>query len=91
MADEKVSFVASFPAIQSAIKITGDGGGMRITLDIPESEMAEAVKLMLYRQIALRVTVEAEKALIPCLTVDNSKDGIQKRSKWKSEGSAPKE
>jgi hypothetical protein len=59
--NEKVSFLASFPAIQSAIKITGDGGGMRITLDIPESEMAEAVKLMLYRQVALNVTVSKAK------------------------------
>lgn len=55
---EKVSFAAAFPPIQSAIKITGDGGGMRIQLDIPESEMAEAVKLMLYRQVPLKITVE---------------------------------
>lgn len=34
---------------------------MRITLDIPESEMAEAVKLMLYRQVALNVTVSKAK------------------------------
>ncbi len=31
-----VRFTASFPAIQSAIKITGDGNGMRIQFDIPE-------------------------------------------------------
>ncbi len=62
---EKVSFLASFPAIQSAIKITGDGGGMRITLDIPESEMAEAVKLMLYRQVVLRITVEVDEQKKP--------------------------
>jgi hypothetical protein len=57
---ETVTFLASFPAIQSAIKITGDGGGMRIQLDIPETEMAEAVKLMLYRQTVLRVTIEPD-------------------------------
>lgn len=82
---EKVSFVASFPAIQSAIKITGDGGGMRITLDIPESEMAEAVKLMLYRQKALRVTVEVDSTSTDCLTMGSNNDAIQKGTKRKSE------
>lgn len=53
----KVIFLASFPPILSAIKVDGSGG-MRITLDIPESEIAEAVKLMLYRQVPLRVTIE---------------------------------
>lgn len=31
---------------------------MRIQLDIPESDMPEAIKLMLYRQCALKVTIE---------------------------------
>lgn len=57
---ESVSFKAYFPAIQSAIKITGDGTGMRIQLDIPQSEMAEAVKLLLYTQTVLKVTIEPE-------------------------------
>jgi hypothetical protein len=56
---DKVTFVASFPAIQSAIKISGDGNGLRIMLDVPENQMNEAVKLLLYRQSALRVTIEA--------------------------------
>lgn len=60
-----VRFTASFPAIQSAIKITGDGNGMRIQLDIPESDMSEAVKLLLYRQCALTVTVEAALSAPP--------------------------
>jgi hypothetical protein len=55
---EKVTFSCSFPPIQSAIKISGNGDGMRIMIDIPESEMGEAVKLMLYRQVPLKVTVE---------------------------------
>jgi len=58
---EPISFRASFPVIQSAIKVTGDGGGMRVQLDIPESEMAEAVKLLGLRQIGLLVTVEADE------------------------------
>ena len=85
---EKVSFLASFPAVQSAIKVTGDASGMRITLEIPESEMAEAVKLMLYRQVVLRVTVEEDKQSIHCLTTDSNNNAIQKGTKRKSEWSA---
>jgi len=57
---EKASFLAAFPSIQTAIKIHGDGNGARIQLDIPESEMGEAMKLLLWRQMVLRVTVEPE-------------------------------
>lgn len=52
-----VTFLASFPPIQSAIKVAGDGG-MRIQLDIPESEMATAVKLLGFRDVLLQVTVK---------------------------------
>ena len=55
---EPASFLASFPSIQTAIKIHGDGNGARIQLDIPESEMGEAMKLLLWRQMVLRVTIE---------------------------------
>ena len=58
--DDAASFLASFPAIQTAIKIHGDGNGMRIQFDIPESEMGEAAKLLMWRQMVLRVTVEPE-------------------------------
>lgn len=88
---EKVTFLASFPSVMSAIKVTGDGSGMRIMLDIPESEMAEAIKLMLYRQITLRVTVEADNTSTHCLTTDSNNDAIQKGTKRKSEWSATKE
>jgi hypothetical protein len=58
--NDSVTFYASFPAIQSAIKVDGSGGGMRVQLDIPESEMAEAVKLLAWRQQVLRVTIGPE-------------------------------
>ena len=58
--DEKATFLAAFPATQSAMRIHGSGDGMRIELDIPASEMAEAVKLQLWTQVVLRVTVEPE-------------------------------
>ena len=55
------SFLAAFPAIQSAIKVYGDRQGMRVQLDIPESEMGEALKLLMWRERVLRVTVEPEQ------------------------------
>lgn len=53
-----IKFKASFPPIQSAIKIGQDG--MRIQLDIPESEMANAVELLACRNAILNVIVEIE-------------------------------
>jgi hypothetical protein len=55
---DKIQFVAAFPSIQTAIKITGDGNGMRIQLDIPETEMGQAARLLLMREKVLKVTVE---------------------------------
>ena len=60
---ESASFLAAFPAIQSAIKIYGDRQGMRIQFDVPESEMGEAVKLLMWRERVLRLTVEPEKQM----------------------------
>jgi hypothetical protein len=52
--------MATFPPIQTAIKRSGGDGGMRIQLDIPESEMANAVALLAFTQKVLKVTVEVE-------------------------------
>ncbi len=57
---DTASFLATFPPILSALRMAGDGG-MRIQLDIPESEMGEAAKLLLWRQRVLRVTIEPER------------------------------
>lgn len=57
---DTATFLASFPSIQSAIKVYGSKDGMRIQLDIPESEMAEAVKMLAWREKVLRVTVEPD-------------------------------
>lgn len=56
--NNKATFRASFPAIQSAIKIYGNEEGARIQLEIPESDMHEAVKLLTMRGMGLTVTVE---------------------------------
>ena len=60
MTDDSATFLASLPDIQSAIRISGHRNGMRITLEIPQSEMAEAVKLQLWQERVLRVTIEPE-------------------------------
>ncbi len=51
-------FIAYFPPIQSAIKRGADG--MRITLDIPETEVVNALKLLAWTKpdCPLRVTIE---------------------------------
>lgn len=54
---ERARFLASFPDIQSAIKIHGRGDGMRIQLEIPESEMGNAADLIRWRNSGLEVTV----------------------------------
>jgi len=54
---ESVTFRAAFPPIQSAIKVYGDKQGMRVQLDIPESDMAAAMSLFLWRAQVLEVTV----------------------------------
>lgn len=61
MAKDPITFRASFPSIQTAIKVDGSGGGMRIQLDIPESEMAQAVHLLALRQCVIKVTVEPDE------------------------------
>jgi hypothetical protein len=58
MGNRFVTFLASLPPIQSAVKVSGNGDGMRVQLDIPESEMANAVEFLAMRGVVLRVTVE---------------------------------
>lgn len=55
--DLPVTFLCSLPLIQSAIRIAGDGGA-RVLIDIPETEMAAIVRLVLLRGQLLRVTIE---------------------------------
>jgi hypothetical protein len=57
MSDE-IRFLATFPPIQSAIKVDGSGGGMRIQLDIPESEIGQATLLLGMREQILDITVK---------------------------------
>lgn len=54
-----VTFLCSIAPLQSAIQVAGDAG-MRLKLDIPDSEMDAAVQLLGMRGQVLRVTVELE-------------------------------
>ncbi|BCJ86489.1 hypothetical protein [Effusibacillus dendaii] len=57
---EKIMLIASIPAIQTAIKVSGDGSA-RIQLDVPASEMAPLMKLIAFgRGKALKVTFEKD-------------------------------
>ena len=46
--DEAV-FLFTFPPILSSVKIHGMGEGMRVQLEIPESEMGSALKMLQWR------------------------------------------
>ena len=53
----EISFIASLPDIQSAITISGEGS-TRVKFDIPESELAEAIKLVMLKGQAFKVKIE---------------------------------
>jgi hypothetical protein len=57
---EPVRFLASFPPIGSAVKLSGNGDGARIQFDIPESDVDVLRRLLDMRGIVLVVTVETE-------------------------------
>lgn len=54
-----ITFKASFAPLESAIKISSEGG-MRITLDIPESDLANALYLLELRDKVFTVNVTHE-------------------------------
>ena len=58
---DPIAFEASLPAIQTAIKIAGDGGA-RVQLDIPETELPAIARLLLARGRVLRVTIEVQES-----------------------------
>ena len=56
---DTATFRATLPPILSAIRMAGDGG-MRIMVDIPETDMPEALKLLMWKGRVLRMTVGPE-------------------------------
>lgn len=59
---EPITFRATLPPIQSAIKVSGNGDGLRILLDIPESELVNALPLTLLRGKVIVVTMQEEQS-----------------------------
>ncbi len=55
---EPITFLATIAPIQSAIQAGGDG--MLVKLDIPETQMHEALKILLLKGKVLKVTLEIE-------------------------------
>ena len=54
----KINFSASLPDIQSALSVGGTGA--RLKLDVPETDLAEIIKMVMVKGKLLRVTVEVE-------------------------------
>ena len=73
---DPITFLAHFPAIQAAIRLGDDG--MRIELQIPESELAQALFLIGMRDKVLKVTVEAEETEI----TERRKKNVSAKSQW---------
>ena len=64
----KINFTATLSDVSTAISIDADGA-TRVKFDIPESDLAEAMKLVLFKGQAFKVTVE---------TLNQNKD----KDKW---------
>jgi len=55
---EKIIFTAFLPDILSAINIAGVDGNSRIKLDIPASDVAAVVQLIMMKGQSFKVTIE---------------------------------
>lgn len=54
--ENSITFEAVIPSNMSALRIHGESG-MRVTLDVDETNLPEALKLVLWRNRILTVTV----------------------------------
>ena len=62
MSEGAISFLASLPAIQSAISIDGRGEGARIKIDLPATEVGAVLLLQhYYSGRAFRVTITPDE------------------------------
>jgi len=60
MKNRPVSFVASIPPIETAIKIHGQEGA-RLVLDVADSDLGDFFPVTLLRGKVLRITIDVEK------------------------------
>lgn len=54
---EDISFKATIPSNQTAIQVHG-GGGARVTLEIPESEIGNYIRIVQMRDNVLQVSIK---------------------------------
>ena len=59
---EKIVFTASLPDILSAINIAGVDGNSRIKLDIPASDVAAVVQLIMMKGQVFKVSIEQSES-----------------------------
>jgi len=55
---DPVIFLAVLPGTQGAFRRHGGGDGVRVQFDIPESEVVNAVPLIAFPGVVMKVTVE---------------------------------
>jgi len=78
MTNDSVTFLASFPPIQSAIKLDGRDGA-RIQLDIPENEMGNFIKVLMWKGEVFQVTIERIKKEVLTELDDEIKKGTERK------------
>ena len=61
MAADSVTFLCTIAPLQSGIQITGDKAGMRLKIDVPETEMGKALSLLMWRERVLEITVRPQR------------------------------
>jgi hypothetical protein len=76
MADELIAFIAAVNKVQSL-----SDGGIRVTLDLPETAVPQAALLMECQRLGLPLAID-------CKTVEN-KNGVRKGQKRKSKRTTP--
>ena len=54
---EEISFIASLAPITTAVKFDGRAEGGRLTLEVPDSEIAELVKVLTLREKSFKVKI----------------------------------
>ena len=85
-----LTFLAALPPLKSAVMRATDGSGMVIKLEIPESEMGNAIRLQMWIlrplrfEIAVVETARANEAGVP------KRKARQSAPRFTFEGSLPK-
>lgn len=54
---DQIRFCAALPPIQSAVTVSGNGDGLRIKLDVPGSDMLQALRMLALSGQAFVVTI----------------------------------